>query len=144
MVHSSCSIEARRSSRIVLSAVDTTSVSSATMNEATDARTRTHRWVAFAVMVVETPPPPGTDRPITLGRAWCHYLRCTREEEALRGPRSDRAHPQPRTRGRRGGVPRDHGPIPPRAAGSLLPDPRLDAGRRGCAPGDPVGGLART
>jgi hypothetical protein len=41
-VHSSCSIEAPRSNRIVVSAVDTTSVSSATISEAIEASARTH------------------------------------------------------------------------------------------------------
>jgi hypothetical protein len=41
-VHSSCSIEAPRSSLIVVSAVDTTIASSAAINEATAASTRTH------------------------------------------------------------------------------------------------------
>ena len=44
-IHSSCSTPAPRSSRMVVSAVDTTSVSSATMKDARAARPRTHRCV---------------------------------------------------------------------------------------------------
>src|SRR5450631_48559 len=43
---------------------------------------------------------------------------------------------------RRGGVPPAHRAAPARAAAALLPDPRLSAGRRGCAAGDSAGGLA--
>jgi hypothetical protein len=48
-VHSSCSIEAARSSRIVGSAVETTSESRETMNDAIDVSASTHRRAAVAV-----------------------------------------------------------------------------------------------
>ena len=48
-----------------------------------------------------------------------------------------------RPRGRRGRLPRADRPAPARAAGPLLPDPRLGPGRRGHRPGDAAGRLAR-
>src|SRR6266700_299542 len=64
-------------------------------------------------------------------------------ERRRRGCDGDRRHARPRPRGRRAGVPRAHRPLPGRAAGALLPDPRLGGRRRGHAAGDPAGGLAR-
>jgi hypothetical protein len=80
-VHSSCSIEAPRSSRIVLSAVVTTSASSATINDPTEARARTQFWAELdpiflrlvltcapgrrsgvVVLLEETPAAAGTQR----------------------------------------------------------------------------------
>jgi hypothetical protein len=51
-VHSSASTDASRSSRIVVSAVVTTSASSATMKEAIDVRARTHLALLWAFMAV--------------------------------------------------------------------------------------------
>jgi hypothetical protein len=49
-VHCRTSTEAPRSARIVLSAVDTTRRSSATINDATDVRTRTHLCADLELM----------------------------------------------------------------------------------------------
>ena len=46
-------------------------------------------------------------------------------------------------RGRRGRLRAADRALPPRAPAPLLPDPRLAPGRRGPAPGDAAGGLAR-
>ena len=54
-----------------------------------------------------------------------------------------RSDPGPGPGRRRGGIPRPHRPVPARAAGPLLPDPRLAPGRRGRGPGDAALGLAR-
>src|SRR5919199_898142 len=54
-----------------------------------------------------------------------------------------RAAARPRTRGRRGRVPRAHRALPPRAARALLPDPRLGPGRGGRDAGDAAGRVAR-
>ena len=51
-VHSSASTDAPRSSRIVVSAVVTTSASSATMKEAIEVRARTHLALLFIFMAV--------------------------------------------------------------------------------------------
>jgi hypothetical protein len=51
-VHSSSSIEAPRSSRIVLSAVDTTSVSNATISDAIEVSARIHLCARFEVCVL--------------------------------------------------------------------------------------------
>jgi hypothetical protein len=62
-VHSNSAIEAPSSSRIVLSAVDTTSVSSATISDATDASASTQReCLRSVVMSMQTPSDPGTER----------------------------------------------------------------------------------
>ena len=53
------------------------------------------------------------------------------------------ADPGARPRGRRAGLPRPDRPVPARAAGALLPHPRLGAGRRGPGAGDAAGRLAR-
>jgi hypothetical protein len=58
-VHSSSSIEAPRSCRIVVRAVETTSVSSATISDATEVSARTQ---AFLFMWVPTAAAPETDR----------------------------------------------------------------------------------
>ena len=60
MVHSSSATEAPRSVRIVLSAVETTSVSSATISDDTEARTRIH--LCLEVMYVQTRRPARIDR----------------------------------------------------------------------------------
>ena len=52
---------------------------------------------------------------------------------ARAGRRARRGHAGAGAGGRRGRVPRAHRPLPARAAGPLLPDPRLGPGRRGPA-----------
>src|SRR6266480_6406732 len=61
----------------------------------------------------------------------------------MRGCDGDRKHARPRPSGRRAGLPRAHRPLPGRAAGALLPDPRLGGRRGGHAARDPPGCLAR-
>src|SRR5262249_31191911 len=52
--HSSCSTDAPRSRRILLSAVETANVSSAAINEPTPVSTTTHRVIAFVLRRVTT------------------------------------------------------------------------------------------
>src|SRR5215472_6412 len=65
------------------------------------------------------------------------------EGEAVEGWFGGHGPARPGPGRRRAGVRRARRPPPARAAGALLPDPRLGPGRGGRAPGDAAGGLAR-
>src|SRR5258707_10934760 len=65
----------------------------------------------------------------------------TRRSE-MGGYSGERKADRPGPGGGRRGVPAADRPVPARAAGALLPDPRLAAGRRGRAPGHAAGRLA--
>ena len=85
-------------------------------------------------MPVQTPTPPETERPVRSGTSGV-ITGDDRED-------GDGADARAGARGRRGGVSRAHRSPPARAAAALLPDPRLDAGRRGPGAGDAAGGVA--
>src|SRR5215207_1342596 len=128
-------MDAPRSSRIVLSAVDTTSVSSAAISEPSPASTTVHVRTDLEFMQVQTPPAGRIDRLVSGG-----YVVLTGDGS----PAADGRHPRPRARGRRGGVPGTHRPPPARAPTPLLPNPWVRSGCRGPASGDALGSLART
>src|SRR6516165_11574088 len=60
----------------------------------------------------------------------------------MKGWFGERGPARPGPGRRRAGVRQTRRPLPARAAGALLPDPRLGPGRRGRAAGDLAGGLA--
>src|SRR5215470_9116514 len=75
----------------------------------------------------------------------CQYWQKPREEtegEAVEGWLGEHGPGRPGPGRRRAGVRRTRRPLPARAAGALLPDPRLDPGRGGRTAGDLAGGLA--
>src|SRR5215468_3359209 len=76
---------------------------------------------------------------------WCQYWQELRAEaggEAVGGWLGERGPGRPGPGRRRAGVRRTRRPVPARAAGALLPDPRLGPGRGGRAARDTAGGLA--
>ena len=110
---------------MVVSAVETTSVSSATMKEATAARARTHERCVMERL-------DGAGRanpPVSFGRR-----RCLTVHEHPAGRRSPGR--------RRARVPDAGRALPPRARGPLLPHARLGPRRRGRRPGHAAARLA--
>src|SRR5215469_6111564 len=101
---------------------------------------------ARSVTEVETAPSgnwAGGERPVSRsgGLYMCdHGARNGRA--AMRGWPGERGSADAGPGGRRAGVRRVRRAVPARAAGALLPVPRLGAGRRGRGAGDAAGGLA--
>src|SRR5262245_20296505 len=85
----------------------------------------------------------GGERPVSRGGGLCMYDHGARNGRAgMEGWSGERGSADAGPGGRRRGVRRARRALPARAAGALLPVPRLGAGRRGRGAGDAAGGLA--
>src|SRR5215467_534979 len=106
------------------------------------------RLSRFVRLPMWTPAGSGSWRrpaPPSFRSGWCQYWQELREEaegEATEGWFGGHGPGGPGPGRRRAGVRRTRRPLPARAAGALLPDPRLGPRRRGRTAGDLAGGLA--